>query len=400
MDDSTKKSLYICGGILGVSILTRILLNRKDEGGKEIPRGLIKMKAVRSSDASNMLEATDDAVPDKTSDYVPAGTPIKRAELKTNMEAASTQEREEAPPEISLETEATSPNGSDSQATPTVASENAANTNASSTKVYTAGSDEINMIVCPTGSYSLRTTPIKTSPQYAIPVRNVEFKAPFMISENEVTQNLYKHIMGVNPSWFNGMNKLANIDYGIDLNRPVEFITWFDAIVFCNKLSEKVKLTPCYSIKNPVMKSVERDGMTQSIAPYIVSAQVTWDKNANGFRLPTEEEWQYAALSNSNFTFSGSDKVTDVAWFADNSSAKTQAVGSKNANAWGLYDMSGNVWEMCWDLAEPNNPSGISRVVKGGGFDSNGLLLILNPSIRASITRSNNTGFRLAKNNS
>merc|ERR1712130_999319 len=105
---------------------------------------------------------------------------------------------------------------------------------------------------------------------------------------------------------------------------------------------------------------------------------VRWVQNANGYRLPTEAEWEYVAKCNQNRIFSGSDSIDEVAWYADNSSERTHSVGRKLANDWGLYDLSGNIWEWCWDWAGPypegtvRNPSGplegIGRIFRGGSW--------------------------------
>ncbi|HEX37418.1 MAG TPA: formylglycine-generating enzyme family protein, partial [Candidatus Cloacimonetes bacterium] len=147
----------------------------------------------------------------------------------------------------------------------------------------------------------------------------------------------------------------------------VEKVSWYDAVEFCNKKSRKEGLTPCYS------------GSGKNI---------TCNFNANGYRLPTEAEWEYAArgghlangsnLRNGGYTYSGSDNIDDVAWYSDNSGRKTHPVGQKQPNELGLYDMSGNVWEWCWDWkgsyssSSQTNPrgasSGSTRVLRGGGW--------------------------------
>ena len=152
----------------------------------------------------------------------------------------------------------------------------------------------------------------------------------FFISDHEVTQAEYYEIIGSNPSYFNSPDN------------PVECVTWFDAVEFCNRLSEKYGLENCY----------ERNG-----GMYIC------DFSKNGFRLPTEAEWEYAACGgskSSGYRFSGSDNAVDVAWISDNSEKRTHSVKTRNPNELGLYDMSGNVWEWCWDW--------YSSAVFGGNF--------------------------------
>lgn len=150
--------------------------------------------------------------------------------------------------------------------------------------------------------------------------RELEFvKIPgktYSVMKTEVTQKLYETIMGTNPSGFKG-------NYN-----PVENVSWYDAVEFCNALSKKIGYEPVYTI----------DG-----------SSVTWNKNANGFRLPTVEEWQYAARGGQNYYYSGSDNLDSVGWYSRNSEDTTHPVAQKNPNGYGLYDMSGNVWEWCWD---------------------------------------------------
>ena len=139
----------------------------------------------------------------------------------------------------------------------------------------------------------------------------------FSILATEVTQELYESVMDKNPSYFKE-----------EKNLPVEQVSWYDAVGFCNRLSKKAGLAPAYSI----------DG-----------SSVEWNRNANGYRLPTVEEWKYAAKGGQEFKYSGSDNLDEVGWYDKNSEEKTHPVAQKNSNVYGLYDMSGNVWEWCWD---------------------------------------------------
>lgn len=149
---------------------------------------------------------------------------------------------------------------------------------------------------------------------------NIEFvKIPektYSVMKTEVTQKLYKTIMRTNPSEFKG-------NYN-----PVEKVSWYDAVEFCNALSEYLGYEPVYT----------RDG-----------SSVTWNENANGFRLPTVEEWRYAARGGQNYEYSGSNNLDSVGWYGPNSKNTTHPVAQKKPNGYGLYDMSGNVREWCWD---------------------------------------------------
>jgi len=184
------------------------------------------------------------------------------------------------------------------------------------------------------------------------PVHEVTVSS-FYMGKYEVTQAEYQSVMGSNPSHFNGNN------------RPVENVIWYDAVEYCNRLSKKEGLTPCYSGRGE---------------------NITCNWNANGYRLPTEAEWEYAArggINKDDYKYSGSNDIDEVAWYGKNSGKMTHDVGTKKANSLGIYDMSGNVWEWCWDWHDHfyysksprNNPTGSDllgcfnwRVFRGGGW--------------------------------
>ena len=157
----------------------------------------------------------------------------------------------------------------------------------------------------------------------------------FSILATEVTQELYKSVMGENPSKFNG-----------EKNLPVEQVSWYDAVVFCNKLSVIDGLVPVYSVLNKT--DVSEWGYVPNKGNQMYK-YVTQDENANGYRLPTMEEWQYAAKGGQDYKYSGSDNLDEVGWCRENSEDKTHPVAQKAPNGYRLYDMSGNVFEWCWD---------------------------------------------------
>lgn len=125
---------------------------------------------------------------------------------------------------------------------------------------------------------------------------------------------------------------------------PLTDVSWYDAIALCNQLSSSAGLAPAYVI----------DGL-----------DVTWSSESNGYRLPTEAEWQYACTAGTPAYRYG--PLDDIAWYASNSSGSVQPVGQLTPNAWGLHDMLGNVWEWCWDLYDPAT-YGPYRIFRGGGF--------------------------------
>ena len=181
------------------------------------------------------------------------------------------------------------------------------------------------------------------------PKHEVHIKTRFAMAVTEVTQRQYQQVTGMNPS-----------DYKGNLERPVEHVSWFEAVSYCNKLSALDGLPPCYQV---------------------AGHRVSWPEGPNclGYRLPTEAEWEYAARAGVQTVYSGSDNADEVAWSNTNSVGTTQAVGTKLANRWGLHDLSGNVCEWVWDEyegygatspADPTGPllDGSLRLIRGGSL--------------------------------
>ncbi len=207
------------------------------------------------------------------------------------------------------------------------------------------------LVPIPAGSFMMGS-PSGESDRYDDETQHrVTLTRGFLMSATEVTQAQYEAVMGSNPSEFKGAS------------RPVEMVSWYDAVRFCNALSEREGLTAAYRISG------------ENSAP-----EVTWNLDADGYRLPTEAEWEYACRAGTTTRFHSGNSDSDlelVGWYSGNSNQQTQDVGTKQPNAWGLYDMHGNVWEWCWDrygdyggnATDPAGPgSGSARVLRGGGW--------------------------------
>ncbi|MHC6203543.1 formylglycine-generating enzyme family protein [Breznakiellaceae bacterium SP9] len=231
-------------------------------------------------------------------------------------------------------------------------------------KIAAGNFEARDFVQIPAGSFTMRSPSSETERSSDEgPQHRVSISRPFYMSKYAVTQKEWVTVMGSNPSYFKGANL------------PVELVSWYDVIDYCNKRSQKEGLTPAYT----------RNGDS-----------VTWNKSANGYRLPTEAEWEYACRAGTTTPFSTGNNITTSQANYDgnypyNGNAKgvfrekTTPVGSFAPNSWGLYDMHGNVWEWCWDCygdyssANQTDPGGAAsgsvRVVRGSSWCDDGQFL-------------------------
>ncbi|MBF0502557.1 MAG: formylglycine-generating enzyme family protein [Candidatus Riflebacteria bacterium] len=256
------------------------------------------------------------------------------------------------------------------------------------TSVDLGGGQTMQFVSIPEGSFTMGSPITEIShhsdegPQHQVRISALQMQT------TEVTQGQYMQIVGNNPSYFNATQIAYSSGYTDTSSQPVEQVSWYDAVEFCNKVSDVAGVTHAYTIDKTATDPNNLNSYDH------VKWLVTCDFTSTGFRLPTEAEWEYACRAGSTGMFYWGDsddeaKMKSNAWYDRNAyyqtwtlphaeKGGTQKVGQKLPNAWGLYDMSGNVWEWCWDwygsLYFSNSPgidpkgecSGQYRIVRGG----------------------------------
>ena len=261
-------------------------------------------------------------------------------------------------PQNSDELKTSSHSKSDVSTSNPIASESSATKANAAPKSFpnTVAGDGYEATLIPSGSFTMGCTSEQGADcrDSEKPSHQVTLSRSFYLLKHEVTQELYEKVMGENPSYFKGSQ------------RPVEEVSWYAAVRFANKLSELEGREECYQIGGGEEPSVG------------------WsNKSCRGWRLPTESEWEYAARGNADYKYAGSNTLDEVGWYDDNSGDETHPVGQKKANGFGLYDMSGNVWEWVWDRygeydgSPKTDPVGgvesSFRVLRGGSWRNRAL---------------------------
>ncbi|MDR1277489.1 MAG: formylglycine-generating enzyme family protein [Treponema sp.] len=248
-----------------------------------------------------------------------------------------------------------------------------------------AGNISASMVLVEGGTFQMGSAKGRNDER---PVHTVTVKS-FYMGKYEVTQKEWQEIMETTAARQRDMADKSRPLKG-EGNCPIYYVNWYEAVEYCNRLSLKEGLTPAY----------QGSGDT-----------VICDFDASGYRLPTEAEWEYAARGGNNsvsYEYSGGNSADSVAWYSGNSGSSTHPAGTKEPNSLGLYDMSGNVWEWCWDWygnytgEAQTNPAGTSpgttRVLRGGSWSNDAVYV--RSAFRFSYTpssRGSGIGFRLAR---
>jgi len=192
------------------------------------------------------------------------------------------------------------------------------------------------------------------------PLPNIE------MCTTQCTQELFEKTMGFNPSYFKRKSDSPK--------RPVEKVTWFDSLAFCNKLSTELKLPEYYKLAD-IKYWVDSKSIGEASVRIL---------GGNGFKLPTADEWELFAKAGTDNEWSGTSneaELGDYAWYDRNSNDETHPIAQKKPNEWGMYDMAGNVWEWCGDDGD------VDCVNRGGGWDDNA------SALRSAFQSNNSPGY-------
>jgi len=201
----------------------------------------------------------------------------------------------------------------------------------------------------------------------------------FCIAKTEVTQEFYEAVTGENPSHTKGAKF------------PVESVSWYDSLVFCNRLSDLLGKTPCYKVNG---SSNPDDWGYSPHQNKIIEGEIEFNQEADGFRIPTLEEWDVAIRGGENHTYSGSEDLDSVAWTDSNSGGQVHEVAQLLPNGYGIYDMSGNVFEWVWSVRDDT-----SRYLRGGSyFDAARAGKCTNKELNFASRQFKTAGFRITWN--
>lgn len=240
------------------------------------------------------------------------------------------------------------------------------------------------MVVVPGGKFQMGSPKEETGHDNDEQLHEVSVSS-FAISRTEVTQGEFAAVMGTRP-----FERSECSPAGIGADLPALCVTWEEAVEYCNRLSAMENLTPAYAIEG---------------------GEVRWNREADGYRLPTEAEWEYGARAGTTapyLTGSTEEDLARGAWYSANSNRRTHPVGQREPNPWGLYDVLGNVWEWVWDRygdyetsprRDPRGPDGgVDRVIRGGSWYDDPLnARVAHRHWVEPSSRGRSLGFRLAR---